>query len=39
LSGMDPADCACFGTFEEGHPECEACPFKDKCVEKAGGGN
>ena len=35
FSKTKPEDFPCYGTIEPGHPECEACPFKDKCAEKA----
>jgi hypothetical protein len=36
FSKMKPEDFVCFGTIEPGHPECEACPFKEACAAKAG---
>ncbi len=37
VSSIDPAkDFMCFGTIEVGNQECNDCPSKDKCAEKAG---
>jgi hypothetical protein len=36
FSNVNPEDFVCFGTIEPGHEECERCPFKEQCAEKAG---
>ncbi len=36
FSKVNPEDFVCFGTIELGHTECEQCPFKVQCAEKAG---
>jgi hypothetical protein len=35
FSKVNPEDFVCFGTIEEGHTECEQCPFKVQCAERA----
>ena len=36
FSKVNPEDFVCFGTIEVGHTECEQCPFKEQCAERAG---
>ena len=36
-SSIDPEkEWACLGTIDPEHTECKACPFRQKCAEKAG---
>jgi len=36
FSTVKPESFVCFGTIDPGHDECNKCPFKEQCAEKAG---
>jgi len=34
---VQPEMYVCFGTIDEGHPECQKCQFNEECAAKAAG--